>query len=573
MIDIREVRDAATGEITLEIPLSGRQLLDCSLLNKGSAFPEAERQQFQLTGLLPARVTTLDEQAAIRYRDFKAQKTPLDQFLFLRGVQDRNETLFFRLLFDHIQETMPVVYTPEVGEVCQRYSHIYNRSRGLFIAYPDRDKMDAILAHRPFRQVDVIVVTDSERILGLGDQGVGGIGIPVGKLALYTLCGGVAPGRTLPIVLDVGTNNAERLNDGHYLGWRHERIRGAEYDAFIEQFVQAVEKAMPGVLLQWEDFAQSNARRLLDRYRNRLCTFNDDIQGTGAVTLGALFAAIRAIGSRITDAQFVILGAGSAGTGIAELIVAALGKAGVSTADARSRLWLLSSQGLLHSGMKTLSADQVHYFQPEERVAGWRREPDGKIGLPTVVERVKPAALIGVCGQTGAFTEQVVRTMATHVARPIIFPLSNPTSQSEAIPADIIRWTEGRALIATGSPFAPVSFQGRTIPISQCNNAYVFPGLGLGLIASRARRVTDEMFLIAAEELGACAPSPIGPNPPLLPPLEQIHSVSRRIALAVGALAQRQELAPPMPAEEWRRTIDACFWQPRYVPLRYRAGE
>jgi malate dehydrogenase (oxaloacetate-decarboxylating) len=569
MMDLNEVADDRTGERALAVPFRGRLLLDCSLLNKGSAFPEPERCDFGLLGLLPARVSTLEEQVARRYLEYRQKATDLERFLFLRALQDRNETLFFRLVQDHLAEMMPMIYTPEVGEACQRYSDLFHRPRGLFLSYPHRQELDAALENRPYRRVDVLVVTDGERILGLGDLGVGGMGIPVGKLALYTLCGGVHPARTLPVTLDVGTNNPEKLADPHYLGWRHERVRGPEYDAFIEAFVQAVMRHLPGVLLQWEDFAQSNARRLLDLYRDRLCSFNDDIQGTGAVTLAALLSAVRVTRSRLRDQQVVLLGAGSAGTGISDLIRAALMRDGLADEEARSRLWLVSSRGLVHAGLAGLSSWQQRYAQPSQRVADWRRDPAGNIPLVEVVERVRPTALIGVCGQPGAFTEEVVRAMARHVERPIVFPLSNPTSRSEAAPADLVAWTEGRALIATGSPFPAVTFGGSTLSICQCNNAYIFPGLGLGVIASGARRVTDEMVLAAAQALSACA-APGGAAPAaLLPPLEEIRVVARQVALAVGAEAQRQGLARQVAPQEWERLVDDARWEPQYQPLRY----
>jgi malate dehydrogenase (oxaloacetate-decarboxylating) len=570
MMDLKEVPDDRTGERALAVPFRGRLLLDCSLLNKGSAFPEPERRDFGLLGLLPTRVSTLEEQAARRYQEYRQKATDLERFLFLRALQDRNETLFFRLVQDHLAEMVPMIYTPEVGEACQRYSDIFHRPRGLFLSYPHRQELDAALENRPYRRVDVLVVTDGERILGLGDLGVGGMGIPVGKLALYTLCGGVHPARTLPVVLDVGTNNPDNLANPHYLGWRHERVRGPDYDAFIEAFVQAVVRHLPGVLLQWEDFAQGNARRLLDSYRDRLCSFNDDIQGTGAVTLAALLSAVSVTGSQLRDQRLVLLGAGSAGTGISDLVRAALVRDGLADEEARSRLWLVSSRGLVHAGLAGLSPWQQRYAQPPQRVAGWRRDPAGHIPLAEVVERVRPTALIGVCGQPGAFTEEVVRVMARHVERPILFPLSNPTSRSEAAPADLVAWTEGRALIATGSPFPAVAFRGRTLPVSQCNNIYVFPGLGLGVIASGARRVTDEMVLAAAQALTACAAPGGGAPAALLPPLEEVRVVARQVALAVGSEAQRQGVAPQVAPGEWERLVDAARWEPRYQPLRYR---
>lgn len=568
MIDVTEVVDDRMGETVLEVPLRGRLLLDCSLLNKGSAFSEQERRDFGLVGLLPSHVSTLEEQATRRYEEYLKKTTPLERFLFLRALQDRNETLFYRLLQDHLTEMLPMIYTPEVGEVCQRYSHIYHRSRGLFISYPQRHELDTILDNRPYRQIDVIVVTDGERILGLGDQGVGGIGIPVGKLALYTLCGGVDPGRTLPVVLDVGTNNPERLADPHYLGWRHERVCGPDYDAFVDEFVQAVQRHLPGVLLQWEDFGKDHARTLRDRYRDRLCSFNDDIQGTGAVTLAALLAGGRATGRPLGSQRVVILGPGSAGTGISDLLVAALVHEGLSEDEARSRLWLVGRRGLLHTGMRDLNPAQQRYRQPLERLADWERGPAGEIPLAEVVRRVRPTALIGVTGQPGLFTEDVIRTLARQVERPLLLPLSNPTAQCEASPADLLAWTEGRALVATGSPFPGVAYQGRTIPISQCNNAYVFPGLGLGVIASGARRVTDEMFLAAARVLSDSAPPQTGFDAPLLPPLAEIRALSRRIALAVGLEAQRQGLARQTSLREWEQLLDARQWEPRYRPMR-----
>jgi malate dehydrogenase (oxaloacetate-decarboxylating) len=568
MIDLKEVRDDQTGEQIQEVPLQGRLLLDCSLLNKGSAFTEQERRDFGLLGLLPAHVSTLAEQVERRYQEYLQKATDLERFLYLRALQDRNETLFYRLLQEHITEMLPIIYTPEVGDVCQRYSHIYHQPRGLFISYPQREEMDAILENRPYRQVDVIVVTDGERILGLGDQGVGGLGIPVGKLALYTLCGGIHPARTLPIVLDVGTDNPERLQDPHYLGWRRQRVRGAEYDAFIEAFVQAVTRHLPGVLLQWEDFAQGNARRLLDRYRDCLCTFNDDIQGTAAVTLGALIGAVQATGSRLNEQRLVLLGAGSAGTGIADLIVAALVQEGVPEAEARSQLWLLNSRGLLHGDMKNLEPQQQRYCRSPEQLDSWRRDGAGRIPLLEVVEQVRPTVLIGVAGQPGAFTEEVVRAMVAHVERPILFILSNPTSRSEAVPVDLVAWTEGRGLIATGSPFPPVTFRGRTLPIGQCNNSYIFPGLGLGVIAAGASRVTEEMFLAAARALGDCVPSPPRADAPFLPPLEEIRTVSRHIALSVAVQAQRQGLSRQTSLRELEQRLEANRWEPCYRRMR-----
>lgn len=569
MLEFETVVDDATGEEIIELPLAGIPLLDCPMFNKGSGFPEDERAEFGLHGLLPAHVGSMDEQLARRYGDFQQTRTSLQQHIYLRDLQDRNEVLFYRLLRDHISEMMPLIYTPVVGEACEHFSRIYRRPRGLFLSYEHREAIDAILENRPYRDVDVIVVTDGERILGLGDLGVGGMGIPVGKLSLYTLCGGIHPARTLPIMLDVGTDHADSLADPLYLGWRHERVRGQAYDDFVEAFVSSVCRVLPGVLLQWEDFALPNAHRLLERYRDRLCTFNDDIQGTAAVTLAAILAAGEVAGTRLVDQRVVVLGAGTAGTGISDQIVAAMVADGLPESDAVSRLWLVDRHGLIHTGMSDLQSFQTRFAQPLERLAGWPQERGG-FSLRTVVDRVHPTVLIGTSGQPGTFGEDVVRAMALHVARPAIFPLSNPTSRSEATPVDLLAWTEGRALVATGSPFPEVMHNGRTTRIGQCNNSYIFPGMGQGVIASRARRVSDEMFLAAARALAECAPTRHAPDASLFPPLEDIERVSRRIAAAVAATAQRQGLAAHTSPEEIERRIDEGWWEPRYRNLRPR---
>jgi malate dehydrogenase (oxaloacetate-decarboxylating) len=570
MIDYQVVLDERTGQEVLEVPLTGTTLLECPMFNKGSAFPEEERSAFQLRGLLPPHVNTLEMQLARRYEEYGQKSSNLERHIYLRALQDRNETLFYRLLYQHITEMMPIIYTPVVGEACQYFSHIYRRPRGLFISYPQKNEIDAILDNRPFAEVDVIVVTDGERILGLGDQGLGGMGIPVGKLSLYTLCGGIHPARTLPVFLDVGTDNRDRLDDPIYLGWRHERIRGAEYDEFIEAFVHAVMRKLPGVLLQWEDFAQRNARRLLDRYRDRLCTFNDDIQGTAAVTLAAVLAALHVTQGKLTDQRVVILGAGSAGTGIAEQLVSAMTRMGLSPLEALSRFWLVDRQGLIHSGMSDLDSLQRKFTQPIEQTANWRKDSAGSISLADVVRNVRPTILIGACGHPGTFTEPVIREMAQHVERPIVFPLSNPISRCEATPGDLLKWTGARALIATGSPFSTMDFEARTVAIGQCNNSYIFPGMGLGVITSGARRVTDDMFLAAARALSDCSPVRRDPVAPLLPPLENIRHVSRRIALAVGAEAQHEGLAEKTSHEELALRINSHRWQPTYRPMRLK---
>ncbi len=467
---------------------------------------------------------------------------------------------------------MPIVYTPVVGAACQQFSHIYRRPRGLFISVPEQTDIERILDNRPYRGVDVIVVTDGERILGLGDQGAGGRGIPIGKLSLYTLCGGIHPARTLPIILDAGTNNAEALRDPLYVGWRHERVRGQEYDDFIDAFVQAVKRKLPNVLLQWEDFAQANAGRLLDRYRDQLCTFNDDIQGTASVTTGTLLAAVKVTGSKLKDQRVVTFGAGSAGCGISEQICAAMAREGLSESEARSRFWLIDRPGLLREGLTGLLPFQQQFVQPHAAWSGWPLAQAGQVDFMDVVKNVKPTILIGVSGVPGAFTQDVICEMARSVPRPIIFPLSNPTSRCEATPADLLAWTEGQAWVATGSPFADIAYKGRTIPVTQCNNSYIFPGLGLGILAAQARLVTDSMFMAASMTLAEASPALSKPDAPLLPSLEDIRKVSWRIALAVAAEAQRAGVAERTSEEEIARLVDQRMWVPRYARLKKRSA-
>lgn len=543
--------------------LTGHLLLDHPLLNEGSAFPESDRRRLNLLGLLPYHCSTVDEQLARVYENYKRKDSDLERYIFLNALQDRNETLFYRLLREHITEMMPIIYTPTVGEGCRRYSHVFRRPRGLYISYPYRDEIADLLENAPTPNVDVIVVTDGERILGLGDLGVGGMGIPVGKLALYTLCAGIHSATTLPIILDVGTDNKELLDDPLYLGWRHVRVRGADYDQFIEAFVQAVMKKFPNVLLQWEDFSKNNAPRILERYRNRLCTFNDDIQGTGAVTVAGLLAAAKLTNTKLSDHRIVILGAGSSAIGISDQIVAAMGTEGVAAAAAKKSIWLVDSQGLVHD-QRRLDEFKSKYAQPLDCTSGWKLDDPSRITFAEVVRNVHPTILIGTSAQPGAFTEEVVREMAAHTERPIIFPLSNPTSKSEAIPSDLIAWTEGRALVATGSPFEPVPFAGREIRIGQCNNSFIFPGVGLGVIASGARRVTDAMFVAAARVLSEFSPASQDPQGPLYPPLERVREISKSVAIAVGREAQQAGLAPATDAETLERKVSEKMWQIDY---------
>jgi len=556
----------AKPTIRSEIP-RGMDLLNRQGLSKGTAFTDAERTEFGLHGLLPPQVETLDEQVVRAYEAYQRKNEDLERHIYLRALQDTNEVLFYRLLLDHIEEMTPIVYTPTVASACEQFSHIYRRPRGLFISYPLRDSIPQLLQNRPNKDVDVIVVTDGERILGIGDQGAGGLGIPIGKLSLYTLIGGIRPERTLPIVLDVGTNNTERLNDPEYLGWRHERITGQAYFDFVDQFVQAVKKEMPGTCLQWEDFATPHARPILNRYRDQLLTFNDDIQGTSAVALGAILGAVQVSGKTLKEQQIVMLGAGSAGIGVADGLRAAMKGEGLSEEEARSRFWVIDKDGILHSNRKDLTSEQSVYAQPESRVSGWPRTSNGHSGLADIVESINATVLIGLSTVGGAFSEPIVREMARKIERPIIFPLSNPTSRSEAAAEDLIRWTEGRALVATGSPFAPVSYGGRKIPIAQCNNIYIFPAIGLGVVASGSRRVTESMMLAAARTLGGNSPALKDPFASLLPPLTEIRRVAAEIAFAVGIEAQKDGVAPKASEDELRQRLLDTQWKPAYTPL------
>jgi malate dehydrogenase (oxaloacetate-decarboxylating) len=546
--------------------LRGMDLLDTPIWNKGTAFDDDERVIFGLHGLLPPRIESLEEQSERAYEALATKNTDLERHIYLRQLQDTNETLFYRLMLNHIEEMMPIVYTPTVGLACQQFSHIYRRPRGLFVSYPLRSTIVDILRNRPNPEVDVIVVTDGERILGLGDQGVGGLGIPIGKLSLYSLIGGIHPSRTLPIILDVGTNNQPKLNDPEYLGWRHERVSGQEYFDFVDSFVQAVKKELPQTCLQWEDFATRHARPLLERYQHKLLTFNDDIQGTAAVVLGAIVGASKVAGKSIKEHQIVFVGAGSAAIGVADYLRAAMVDEGFSDKEARTHFWVIDKDGLLDSDRRDLADEQKIYARSPEEISNWPRNHKGQIGLPEVIGQIDASVLIGLSTVKGVFSEPIVREMAKKTDRPIIFPLSNPTSHSEAEPADLIAWTEGRALVATGSPFAPVTYNGKTIEIAQCNNVFIFPAVGLGVVGSRARRVTDKMMLAAAKTLGNHSPALQDPTGSLLPRVNTIRDVALDIAYGVGAKAQEEGLAPASEPDALRKKLSESQWFPEYVP-------
>ncbi len=560
-----EPLQSSGGEKALQVSLSGYDLINSPRLNKGTAFSDHERDIFDLHGLLPPHVGTLDEQVERRAHALPEQPTPFNKYAFLRDLQDTNETLFFALLVRNVEQMLPLVYTPTVGEGCQRFSEIWRKPRGLFISYPNKDRIDQILNHPRYDDVKCIVFSDGERILGLGDQGAGGMGIAIGKMALYTALGGIHPERCLPILLDVGTNNEDRLEDPLYIGWRNHRVRGEAYDSFVDSFVQSVKKRWPHVLLQWEDFAGSNAARFLARYRDQLCTFNDDIQGTAAVTSATLISAINVTGVALERQKIVVVGFGSAGIGITNLLAQFMQDRGVSEQDARSRFYGIDRDGLVTEKSKDLRPEQMAYARKEQEVQSWR-QGNGKIALLDVIRHVKPSVLIGVSSQGGAFTEEAVREMAKHTSRPVIFPLSNPTSRSEATPQDLIDWTEGRALIGTGTAFDPVNVGGKKVRIAQTNNSYIFPGLALGIASSKARRVTDAMVKAAAEELVRHLPTQKDKNASLLPPLSEARELGRLIGRAVGRQALKDGQAQVADEDALDRELQANIWEPVYVP-------
>jgi malate dehydrogenase (oxaloacetate-decarboxylating) len=546
--------------------LSGFGLLTNPRLNKGTAFTEEERDIFALHGLVPPHIGTLEDQRERRKIALRNRSTSFGKYRLMRDLQDNDETLFYSFIEHNVEELLPIVYTPAVGEGCQRFSEIWRKPRGLFLSYPNKDRIEKILSHRRYDNIRCIVVSDGERILGLGDQGAGGMGIPIGKMALYTALGGIPPEHCLPILLDVGTDNDALLKDPIYIGWRHNRIRGQEYDDFVEAFVSAVERRWPHILLQWEDFAGVNAARLLDRYRDRLCTFNDDIQGTAAVTTATLLAAVHATGIPLREQTIAMFGAGSAGIGIINLLVTAMKEDGLTEADARKRIYAFNRYGLLVEGCRGIRPGQEALMRKREDLAGWKLSPGEDISLLDVVRNAKVTVLAGVSAQAGAFTEEIVREMVRHIDRPVIFPLSNPTSKSEAIPADLFRWTNGRALVGSGSPFPPVEVNGRMVRISQINNSFIFPGLALGILVSKARRVTDNMIMAAARTLASLSPARNDKNDALLPPIGDSRKVGLIVGEAVAAQAVADGVAEPASEGSMKERIEAYVWQPVYLP-------
>jgi malic enzyme len=573
--------DPATGRPYIAVHTRGRDLLLDPLTNKGTAFPPEEREALGLHGLLPPGVCTFEQQLERTYENYSADPTPIAKYNFLAALHDRNEVLFFRLLHAHIDEMMPIVYTPTVGEACQRFSHIFRRSRGLYVGWDQRGRIAEVLRNYPMRNVSIIVVTDGERILGLGDQGAGGMGIPIGKLSLYTLCAGIPPQTTLPVMLDVGTENEERLADPLYLGVRRHRARGHEYQGFVDEFVAAVRAVFPGAILQWEDFLKENAMRQLERFRDQLPSFNDDIQGTAAVTVAGMLASLRLSGGKLGERRpkaaklseqcLLLAGAGASAQGIVRLFVAALVGEGMDERSARSRVYMTDRNGLVVRGRAGLEEFKAEYARSPEEIATWRCRDRASITLEETIENARPTMLVGTSTMPGIFTEAVVRAMAAHNARPVIFPLSNPTTKSECTASDAMRWSEGRALVATGSPFDPVEIDGRRHRIGQCNNSFIFPGVGLGAWIGRVRKITDTMFLDAARVLAASVSEADLDEGALFPHLSGIRSISHAVACAVIRRAVKEGQADAAMADNVEERARRAMWFPEYLPLRYEA--
>ncbi len=550
------------------ISYAGPSLLETPLLNKGSAFSPEERRTFNLIGLLPPVYESIEEQVERCYQQYCSFDEPINKHIYLRVVQDNNETLFYRLLSEHLVEMLPIIYTPIVGDACEHFSDIYRSARGIFVSWEEREYMDEILRSVTKDKVKVVVVTDGERVLGLGDQGIGGMGIAIGKLSLYTACGGISPAYTLPVALDVGTNNKKLLDDPMYMGMRHPRIGREDYDAFVDQFIDALQARWPGVMIQFEDFAQPNAMPILQRHKDRVCCFNDDIQGTAAITLGTLLAACKKKGEELKDQRLVFVGAGSAGCGIAELIVNAMVAQGLDDAQARSQVFMVDRDGLLLEGTSGLMDFQEQLVQKKSVLDSWEFSSGGNPNLLDVVSNAEATVLIGASGVPGLFTEEVIRTFYKNCARPIIFPLSNPSRQVEAHPEKVIEWTEGQAIVATGSPFGKVKWDGREFDISQCNNSYIFPGIGLGVIASYSSRVSDQMLMVASTTLAELAPESNANEDGILPPLTSLAEISKKIAFAVAKVAQEEGYCLEISDDDLRAAIERNFWTPAYREYR-----
>jgi malate dehydrogenase (oxaloacetate-decarboxylating) len=569
MLDFRYIYDPQTKQNIIETTFTGKQLLNTTLLNKGTAFSYEERCELGLLGKLPERIETLEEQVARTYGQLNRYKNKLNRFIFLSNLQDMNETLFYRLASDYLAELLPIIYTPMVGTAVQEHSREFRQPRGLYISYPDRDRLDEILDNRTHPDVELLVMTDGEGVLGIGDQGIGAMDIPIAKLIMYTLCGGINPAKTLPIHLDVGTNNLNLLNDPYYLGWRNPRISGKEYDDFIEKVVNAVQRKFPSAFLHWEDLGRDNARRVLVKYREKICTFNDDIQGTGVVALAGLMSAAQATGVSLAQQRFVIFGAGTAGMGIAEQIVFGLLNEGVTLENARRQIWLVDRQGLLTDNMgDELTEAQRDFARPAYEVSQWNKKDSKTIDLYETVRQVKPTALIGCSAVPSAFNEEIVKEMMVNCPLPIIFPLSNPTERSEATPQDLMKWTNGRVLIATGSPFEIENSNGQKVLVAQSNNALAFPAIGLAVIASKAQKLTDNMLWAACKAIASVAPVRNMVGGSILPSIIESRNLRAEIAKPIMRQAIEDGVCDLAPDANLDELIAAVTWEPKYLPIR-----
>lgn len=547
----------------------GAWLLRNPATNKGLAFPLAEREAFGLAGMIPSRVLTLEQQVALEKEHFSAKSDDLEKYIGLASLQDRNEVLFYRLLVENMVDYLPIVYTPTVGKACQRFSHIFRTGRGIWLTPDDVDRLPQMLANAPHHDIRLIVVTDNERILGLGDQGAGGMGIPIGKLALYIAGAGIHPSKCLPVSLDVGTDNSALLNDPLYMGYRHRRLRGREYDEFIEAFIQGAKQVYPHALVQWEDFHVDRAFRLLERYRRRLPCFNDDIQGTGAVALAGLFAALRITGQKIADQRILFMGGGEACTGIAQLTAAAMRAEGAPEEVVRRSMLMFDIDGLLHCERTIRGGHNKDFVATRDVLNHYGIQPE-QAGPEEVIAAMKPTAMIGATATAGVFRQAMIEEMAKHVDRPVIMPLSNPTSKAECTPKEAIEWTNGRALVATGSPFKDVEYEGRRIAIGQSNNVFIFPGVGLGALIAEVREVTDEMFAISAKTLAQCVTEERLNQGALFPSQSDLRRVSARIAAAVIRYASEHNLGRQIPDHEVDEAVEQSMWNPDYIPIMPR---
>ena len=567
MLDFAKIIDKKTGKPMIKTSISGKHLLALPQLNKGTAFTQSERETFGLLGKLPHRIETLDEQVTRAYLQLSQYTTSLQKNIYLNNLHDKNHILFYQLLAQNLEELIPIIYTPTVGQAVQAFSREYRQPRGLYISHTYQEDLETILKNRSNPDIDLIVVTDGEGVLGIGDQGIGGMDIPVAKLMVYSACGGIDPSRTLPIFLDVGTNNVELLDDPLYLGCRHNRIYADEYDKFMDKFIHSIQKYFPHAFLHWEDFGRNNANRILLKYQHQLCSFNDDIQGTGATTLAALLAAADATELPLIQHRFVIYGAGSAGMGVSDQIVSALVRLGLRREEAYHRFCLVDRQGLLIDTDPNLTPAQKPYARKHVEFQHWNATDKTQLTLADTVKAFRPTILIGCSAQPGHFTQEIIKHMASYCERPIIFPLSNPDQKCEAKPFDILTWTQGKALVATGTAFDMVRLENRIFTIAQCNNALIFPGIGLGVITVQAKQVNEAMLWAAAEALSELSPIREDHFLPLLPSLCDAEQISKKVALAVARAAIASKVARKHP-KNLEKLIEDSYWKPDYLPFK-----